>query len=123
MQQGKADEAVAYFLQAIELNPGHWPSRTNLVQALIATRQYLTAKTLLLELIDERPEHGRLHHDLGRACFELDEKELALCHFREASVLDPKNAESLYWIGALSQSAGDMVAAQSAYRYAAPHQR
>jgi Flp pilus assembly protein TadD len=119
MQQGKADEAVAYFLQAIELNPGHWPSRTNLVQALIATRQYLTAKTLLLELIDERPEHGRLHHDLGRACFELDEKELALCHFREASVLDPKNAESLYWIGALSQSAGDMVAAQSAYRYAA----
>ena len=119
MQQGKADAAVAYFLQAIELSPGHWPSRTNLVQALMATRQYPIAKTLLLELIDERPEDGQLHHDLGRACFELNEREQALCHFREASVLDPKNAESIYWIGALSQSVGDMVAAQSAYRYAA----
>ena len=36
---GKAQEAITLYLQALVLNPGHWPARTNLVQALMATRQ------------------------------------------------------------------------------------
>ena len=48
-------------------------SRTNLVQALIATKQYIIAKALLLELLGERPQDGALRHQLGKVHYELEE--------------------------------------------------
>src|SRR5580704_17229357 len=36
LQTGKPQEAITFYLQALRLNPTHWPSRTNLVQALMA---------------------------------------------------------------------------------------
>ena len=65
LKTGKPHEAIALYLQALTLNPGHWPSRTNLVQALTSTQQYLLAKVLLMELIEERPQDGGLHNQLG----------------------------------------------------------
>jgi Tfp pilus assembly protein PilF len=92
---GEPQQAIALYLQALTLNPGHWPSRTNLVQALMATQQYLVAKALLNEL------------------------ETAVEHFTQAIALDPRDAESLYWIGGIRQRMGDASAAQAAYAQAA----
>jgi len=89
LKTGKAQEAIALYLQALTLNPGHWPARTNLVQALMATRQYSMARALLLELIDERPQDGQIRHQLGKTYFELNELESALQCFEQAIVLDP----------------------------------
>ena len=75
---GKPQDAVAFYLQALRLNPRHWPARTNLVQALMATRQYIMAKAILLELIDERPQDGQIRHQLGKTCFELNELDTAI---------------------------------------------
>jgi tetratricopeptide (TPR) repeat protein len=119
LQTGKPQEAITFYLQALRLNPTHWPSRTNLVQALMAAKQYVVAKALLLELIAERPQDGQLQHQLGKVCFELEEVDLAIQHFEQAVALNPKDAESLYWIGGIKQQAGDMAAAQSAYARAA----
>jgi len=33
LKSGMPAEAITLYLQALTLNPGHWPSRTNLVQA------------------------------------------------------------------------------------------
>ena len=78
---GKPQDAVTYYLQALKLNPGHWPSRTNLVQALIATKQYIIARGLLLEMVGERPQDGTLCHQLGKVHFELEEPEAAIARF------------------------------------------
>ena len=67
LRTGNPDEAVALYLQALTLSPGHWPSRTNLVQALMATQQYLMAKLLLTELIEERPQDAKLHQRARQA--------------------------------------------------------
>jgi tetratricopeptide (TPR) repeat protein len=119
LQTGQAQHAISLYLQALKLDPGHWPSRTNLVQALMATDQHLVAKTLLLELIDESPRDGRLLHDLGKACFALTEPDQALQHFEEAVAINSGDADSLYWIGGLNQSLGRVEAAQAAYLRAA----
>ena len=47
MQTGNAQDAIPLYLQALKLNPSHWPARTNLAQALIATGQMVVAKALL----------------------------------------------------------------------------
>jgi tetratricopeptide (TPR) repeat protein len=116
---GKPAEAVAYYLQALKLNPGHWPSRTNLVQALIATKQYIIARGLLLEMVGERPQDGGLRHQLGKVHFELEEREAAIACFEQGIALNPGDAESLYWIGGIKQEAGEIDAAKAAYAEAA----
>jgi tetratricopeptide (TPR) repeat protein len=119
LQTGDAQHAISLYLQALKVDPGHWPSRTNLVQALMATKQHLIAKALLLELIGERPRDARLLHELGKTCFALAETEQALLHFEEAVAINPGDADSLYWIGGLHQSLGRAEAAQAAYLGAA----
>jgi tetratricopeptide (TPR) repeat protein len=116
---GKPQDAIALYLQALKLNSSHWPSRTNLVQALMTTQQYLVARALLLEMINERPQDGQLRHQLGKACFELNELEPAIEHFELAVALNPRDADSIYWIGGIRQRMGDDQAAQAAYARAA----
>ncbi len=119
LKTGNPDQAVALYLQALTLSPGHWPSRTNLVQALMATRQYLMAKLLLAELIEERPQDAGIHNELGKLHVELDELESALECFRRAAILAPGDAEPIYWIGGIRQRLGDTAAAEAAYAAAA----
>jgi tetratricopeptide (TPR) repeat protein/glutathione synthase/RimK-type ligase-like ATP-grasp enzyme len=116
---GKPQEATAFFLQALKTDPGHWASRTSLVQALMATKQYVIAKALLLELVDERPQDGAIRHQLGKACFELNEVESAIEYFEQAIALNPRDADSIYWLGGIKHQIGDLAAAQAAYARAA----
>lgn len=119
MQSGNAEGAIAFYLQALKTNAAHWPTRTNLAQALIATGQMVVAKSLLSELAEERPMDGAVQHQLGKVCFELNEIEPALSHFGQAAALNPRDAESLYWIGAIRQKFDDLDGALAAYAAAA----
>jgi tetratricopeptide (TPR) repeat protein len=119
LKTGKPDQAVQLYLQALKLSPAHWPSRTNLVQALMATRQYLVAKLLLTELIEERPQDSGLHNELGKLYVELNELESALECFGRAAILNPADADPIYWTGGIRQRLGDTAAAEAAYAEAA----
>jgi tetratricopeptide (TPR) repeat protein len=99
----------------LTLNPRHWAARANMVQALMAGKQYLIAKGILVELKGERPHDAGIHHLLGKTLFELNEIEPAIASFQEAIALNPKDSESINWIGALKQSLGDQEGAQAAY--------
>lgn len=118
-RSGMMQQAIALYLEALRLNPGHRPSRTNLVQALVATRQFAIAKALLLELLAETPDDAALHGQLGKVCFELNETDDAIAHFEQAIALAPAQAENFYWIGAIRQVRGEAEAAQVAYARAA----
>jgi tetratricopeptide (TPR) repeat protein len=119
LKTGKPQDSITLYLHALKLDPGHWPSRTNLVQALMVTQQYLVAKALLLELIGERPQDGQLHQQLGKVHVELNEMPAALESFQQAVVLNPRDADSIYWIGGIRQRMGDIEAAKAAYAQAA----
>jgi tetratricopeptide (TPR) repeat protein len=116
---GLAQQSIAFYVEGLRLNPGHRPSRTNLVQALMATRQFALARTLLLELIEEMPDDAGLHGQLGKVCFELGAPTDAIAHFERAVALAPERAENFYWIGAIRQAIGETEAAQTAYARAA----
>jgi hypothetical protein len=44
LQTCRAQDAIPLYLQALKLNPAHWPSRAKLVEGLMATKQYLAAR-------------------------------------------------------------------------------
>ena len=119
LKTGKPQDAIALYLQALRINPGHWPARTNLVQALMTTQQHIMAKALLIELVNERPQDSQVRHQLGKTHFELNEPELAIECFRQAVALNPRDADSIYWIGGIEQRMGDVEAAKASYAKAA----
>ena len=116
---GQHQTAIELYLQALKLNPRHWAARANMVHALMAAKQYLIAKAILIELKGERPQDASIPHLLGKTLFELNDIEPAIASFREAVALNPRDAESINWIGAIKQSLGDNEAAQTAYAEAA----
>jgi tetratricopeptide (TPR) repeat protein len=118
-RSGMAQEAIALYLEALRLNPAHRPSRTNLVQALIATGQFVIARTLLIALLEETADEAELHSQIGKVCFELDATGEAIAHFERAIALAPAQAENFYWIGAIRQMRGESDAARKAYADAA----
>jgi len=115
LELGNAQAAVTLYVEALKLDPAHWPSLTNLVHALIAARHFEMARGLLTDLVAARPQDGKLHHQLGRVAFELNDMEGALAHLKAALEINPRDAESLYWTGAIRQKMGDNDAAQEAY--------
>jgi tetratricopeptide (TPR) repeat protein len=119
LRLGKYREAIALYLQVLRLDPRHWAARVNLVRSLMATGQYIVARGVLVELKGERPQDSQIHFQLGKAHFELNEPEPAIECFRQAAALDPGDAESVNWIGALKQAMGDIEGAQAAYAEAA----
>src|ERR1700686_2823935 len=119
LKSGRPDDAVALYVHPLTLDPRHWPSRTNLAQALIATRQYPLARLLLTELAGERPQDARLHQQLGKLHVELNEPRSALACFQQAALLDPADAETIYWVGGIRQQLGESEAAEAAYVRAA----
>ena len=106
VQTGKPQDAIAYYLEALKLDPRHWATRTNLVQALMATKQYIIAKALLLELLGERPQDAALRHQLGKVHYRAGRNTDAVACFEQAIALNPRDADSLYWIGGIKQRIG-----------------
>jgi tetratricopeptide (TPR) repeat protein len=119
VQTGRPQDSLAYYLEALKREPRHWATRTNMVQAVMATKQYIIAKGMLLELLGERPQDAALCHQLGKVHYELEEIPDAVACFEKAIALNPRDADSLYWIGGIRQRAGDDAAAQAAYAAAA----
>ena len=112
-------EAITLYAQALSINPVHWPSRVNSVQALIATNQYILAQALLTELMTERPQDATLHNHCGKLHVAMRDFGAALACFEDAIALDSSDFDSFYWIGALKQKAGENEAAEVAYVRAA----
>jgi tetratricopeptide (TPR) repeat protein len=105
--------------QAEQLAPVPWASRRDLVETLMAAKQYPEAKALLQEWLGERPQDGEIQHLLGRVCVETGETQSAIRHFEQAIALDPNDADSRYWIGGIKQKLGYIDAAEAAYVEAA----
>jgi tetratricopeptide (TPR) repeat protein len=116
---GKHQEAIALYLQALKLNWQHAGARSNLLQALMVTRQFIFAKALLFKLKAESPWDGQICFQLGKVHFEMNELDPAMASFREAVTLNPQDAESINWMGGLKQTMGDTAGAQAAYAEAA----
>ena len=115
----RAEDAIKLYMHALSLDPGHWASRTNLAHALIATRQLLLAKVLLIELANERPQDAQIRNQLGKLYDGLNELEAALECFEQAISLNPQDADSLYCLGNIRQKLDDHGGAEAAYVHAA----
>ena len=108
VQTGKAAGCHrAIIFEALKLNPRHWASRTNLVQALIGHQAIHHRQGAAAGTARRAAAGGALHHQLGKVHYELDEVKSAITCFEQAIALNPRDADSLYWIGGIRQQPDD----------------
>ncbi|HEX3729332.1 MAG TPA: tetratricopeptide repeat protein [Opitutaceae bacterium] len=87
--QGRAEEAIAAFREALALEPNLAEAHHQLGNALKALRRYAEAVPCLRSAALLAPENAAVWLNLGVACLELGWAEEAVARFRRAVELEP----------------------------------
>ncbi|WP_287649103.1 tetratricopeptide repeat protein [Accumulibacter sp.] len=106
LRQGRSDEAVAAFEQAIVLDPLFGPAYVNLADALRQLGRDAEGEGVLRRGLAHMPRNADLHHALGLMFVRQGDQRAALRELSEAARLAPDNPRFLYVEAIALHSAG-----------------
>jgi predicted O-linked N-acetylglucosamine transferase (SPINDLY family) len=115
-QQGRLDDAIAAYQQALARSPGHAAAHYNLGNAYLAKGQPGPAADCFRRAVDSDPEHARALAALGQVLQTLARVEDAVPFLKRAGVLMPDDADLHCDLGNALQTLGQLQAANAAYR-------
>ena len=95
-RQNLRQQAVPYYLKALELDPGELDAAGNLGACLVDGGQRESALALLCKIVELNPEHAGAWSNLGVAAKNLGDLNTALRCFDRALTLEPGDAKSLW---------------------------
>jgi Tfp pilus assembly protein PilF len=99
MAQGKLDEAIQQYEQALRLNPDHPLARYNLGNALQAKGQTDEAIRQYQEALRLKPDYAMARNNLGNALARKGQLDEAISQLQEAIRLAPQEADGYYNLG------------------------
>ena len=106
MNQGRIDEALDSFRQALQRNPSLFAARLNEGIALIQAQRLVEGRDALLDAARQQPQNARAWYNLGLAYRTLGESDPAIDAFERVAHIDPNDADTLYFLGQLHSQAG-----------------
>jgi tetratricopeptide (TPR) repeat protein len=98
--QGRTEEAIQQFQEAIRLKPGYADAHNSLGAALAKKGQIDEAIRQYQEAIRLRRDHAEAHNNLGVALEEKGRFDEAISQYQQAIRLKPDYAEAHYNLGA-----------------------
>lgn len=107
-QDGRIDEAVAWFKRAIATNPGSARFHNTYGNLLYARGELNEAAGLYREAIRIAPDFAEAHANIGMVLCDKGETEAGLTFLGKAVELDPQLCEAHYNIGLASVSHGNL---------------
>jgi tetratricopeptide (TPR) repeat protein len=90
-QQGRVDDAIDDFRQAVKFAPGNAAYHGNLANALLRVRHVDEAISEYREAIKILPGDAGFHNDLGDALYDNGQMDDAIAEYKEALRIDPGN--------------------------------
>jgi tetratricopeptide (TPR) repeat protein len=114
-QEGRIDEALARYRDAIALDPNYAPSRVNLAEILAARGDRAAALNEFREAARIDPEYPKAQYNLGVAAAQMGEWDEARTALERAGDLAPRSADSWFGIGAVRTRDGDWAGARDAF--------
>ena len=116
--QGKLEEAIACYRQALALDPNFANAHFNLGTALQRLGQQDQAAACYREALRLAPDYAEAHSNLGLVLQELGRLEEAATFHRRAAELKPQSAEVQANLGGALREQGQLVEAIACYRQA-----
>ncbi|WP_419730491.1 tetratricopeptide repeat protein [Lichenicola sp.] len=90
LAQGRTDEAIALYRNAVQLSPGHAGVRTNLGIALVRLRQFDEALVCFRAAAALQPSSAAAQGNLARVLGDLGRTDEAIACHRRACMLSPE---------------------------------
>jgi tetratricopeptide (TPR) repeat protein len=100
-REGKTDEAIPLFQQALELNPNHLVALENLGNAYRQQRRWNEAREVLQRAVAVGAEDPEANYGLGMVFAQLDDVQQASDYLQRALKLRPDYPEALNNMGVL----------------------
>ena len=116
--QGKLDDAVAAYRQAISVKPDYVEAYSNLGNALKDRGSLDGAVVAYCRAISIKPDYAEAYSNLGAALYEQGRLDQAVAAYRQAIRIKPDYAEALLNLGAALRIRGTFDEAVAAYRQA-----
>jgi tetratricopeptide (TPR) repeat protein len=116
---GEHREAIALFRRAAELDPGYWPARLRLAEALSAAGDLDRSQTEYERLVRDYPDLALAHYGLARLLRQRGARTASIAAFERAVELEPPFGPAHYGLALAYRDAGDGDRAQThldAYR-------
>jgi len=117
-QQGKIDEAISHYHQALLIMPSFTTAHFNLGIALARSGDWQGARDHYQQAILLNPDFAGARLNLGKILSERGNQEEAEFHYREAIRIDPNLALAHYNLANILHRQGDFREAVSHYRRA-----
>lgn len=97
------------------VGPRWWKERS---RRLVEAGQAAQAIEMWKPILVQEPENAEFHYQMARAAQVVNNKQLAITHYIEATRLDPEMAEAFFQFGAFLFNMGNEGAAEKALRTA-----
>ena len=98
--EGRTNEAILHYTQAVRLEPDFANAHNNLGLALLSQGQVGPAVDHLAQAVRLRPASAEMHFNLGLGLSRRGEKQEAIAHFSRAVRLKPDFAEAHHELAA-----------------------
>src|SRR5580704_10167257 len=113
--QGKTDEAIAHYREAIELRPSYAEAHYNLGRLLARKGQLDDAVTHYEKALEIDPADAEAQNNLGVTLFGSGRVDEAIAHYQEALKIRPDYAEASCNLASALLSKGDLDGAIAYY--------
>ena len=117
-RQDKPDDAIAWFLKAITLQPNHADTYNNLGKVLMDQARVDEAMSCFNWATTLRPDHCDAHLNLSGAFQSRSRLDEALAHARHAEALAPDRIETLVGLGSTFRAQGRLDEAIASFERA-----
>ena len=117
-QQGKIDEAIAHYLEALRIKTDYLEARYNMGFALSRQGKIDDAIACYQEALRIKPDYVKARYNLGIALFVQGKIDEAIAHYQEALRVKPDFVEAYYNLGIALFVKGEIDEAISHYQKA-----
>ena len=117
-RQGRTDEAIAQYRQALEIRPDHVEAHNNLGNALAGRGRLDEAIAQYQKTLEINPEHVEAHNNLGVALAGRGRLDEAIAQYQKALEINPEHVEAHNNLGVALADRGRVAEAITEYQSA-----
>jgi len=121
-RQGRLDEAIGHFLEAVRIKPDYGLAHNNLGNALAARARYVEAIRHYRLAIRFKPGRALIHCNLAGALMRNGQTDEAIREYSEAIRIQPDYAKAHNGLGVALAATGRLPEAIAHYRLAIRHE-